>query len=47
MLSGLEVRVGKADEDLGELGLPEEVGEELHRVCSDAGNVLIHVVRVL
>ena len=32
VLSGLEVRIGKADEDLPELSLGEEVGEELHAV---------------
>ncbi len=41
MLLGLEVRIGKADEDLAQLCLAEEVREELHRVGPDAGDVLI------
>lgn len=47
MFSGLEVRVGEADEDFGQLALLEEVWEKLHRVRPDTSHVLIHVVRVL
>lgn len=37
----LEVRVGETDEDLGQLCLFEEVGEELHAVGAEAADVLV------
>jgi hypothetical protein len=41
VLALLEVRVREAEEDFGELGLGEEVGQEFHRVGAQAGYVLI------
>lgn len=37
----LEVRVGEANEDLGELRLLEEIWEELHAVCAETADVLV------
>lgn len=34
------MRIGEAQEDLVELCLSEEVGQELHRVGTQAGDVL-------
>lgn len=41
VLPGLEVRIGEADEDLGQLAPGEEVGEEFHRVGAEGGDVLV------
>lgn len=41
MLAHLEVRVWKADEDLGELVTGEEVGEEFHGVTADHRDVFV------
>lgn len=41
MLALLEVGVWEAQEDFGELGFGEEVGEEFHCVGADAGYVLV------
>lgn len=41
MFSLLEMRVRKADEDLGKLVASKEVGEEFHGVGADGGNVLV------
>lgn len=40
-LAGLEVRVREAEEEAGEGGAREEVGQELHRVGAQRGDVLI------
>lgn len=37
------MRIGETEEDLGELGFAEEVGQEFHRVGSDAGDVLVEI----
>lgn len=34
------MRIGEAQEDLVELSLGEEIGQELHSVCTQAGDVL-------
>jgi hypothetical protein len=47
VFAGFEVRVGKADEDLAELTLAEEVGEELHGVGTETGGILVGTSRVL
>lgn len=41
MFSCLEMWVGEADEDFGELALLEKVGEELHRVGSEYSGVAV------
>lgn len=41
MLAHLEVRVWKADEDLGELVTGEEVGEEFHGVAAEHRDVFV------
>ena len=41
MLAHFKVRVREADEDLGELVLGEEVGEEFHRVAAECGDVFV------
>lgn len=41
MLAGLEVRVREAEEEAGEGGAREEVGQEFHRVGAQRGDVLI------
>lgn len=41
MFAGFEVRVGEAEEDFGELGFVEEVGEEFHGVAAEGGDVLV------
>lgn len=41
VLPCLKMRVREAEEDLGKLTSFEEVGEEFHRVCADAGDVLV------
>lgn len=41
VFAGFEVRVGEAEEDFGELGLREEVGEEFHGVAAQGGYVLV------
>lgn len=41
VLAGLEVRVRKAEEEPGERGARDEVGEKFHRVGSERGDVLI------
>lgn len=43
MLARLEMGVGKTKEDLLQLGLGEEVGQEFHRVGAEAGEVLVCV----
>lgn len=47
MLSRLEVRVGKANEDFAQLVLFEEIGQELHGICPDACRVLEHLLVIL
>lgn len=39
MFAGFEVRVGEAEEDFGEAGAGEEVGEEFHGVGAEGGDV--------
>lgn len=39
MLAHLEVWIGEADEDLGELVAGEEVGEEFHGVAAERRDV--------
>lgn len=34
------MRIGEAQEDLVELSLGEEIGQELHRVGAQAGDIL-------
>ena len=41
VLPGLEMRIRETEEDLRQLGLAEEVGQELHRVGPHAGDVLV------
>ncbi len=41
MLAGFEVGVWEAEEEGGELGLVEEVGEEFHGVGAEDGDVLV------
>ncbi len=41
MLPGLEMRVGEAEEEVRELAAVENVGEELHGVGAEDGDVLI------
>lgn len=41
VLAHFKVRVREADEDLGELVLGEEVGEEFHRVAAECGDVFV------
>ena len=41
MLPNLEMRVGEAKKDLGELMFDEEVGKEFHGVGAEAGDVLV------
>lgn len=41
VLARLEVRVREADEDLGQLVSGEKIGEELHRVGPESGDVLV------
>lgn len=41
VLAGLEVRVGKAEEEPCQGGAREEVGQEFHRVGAQRGDVLI------
>ena len=41
VFSGFKVRVGEAEEDFGELGFVEEVGEEFHGVGAEDGDVLM------
>ena len=41
MLAGLEVRVREAEEEMGERGAGEEVGEEFHGVGAEGGDVLV------
>lgn len=47
VLSGFEVRIGEADEDLAELPLLEKVGQKFHRVRSQAGRILVRPALVL
>ncbi len=47
VFAGFEMRVREAEEDGGELGEGEVVGEEFHGVGAEGGNVLISVGRVL
>ena len=44
VLARLEMRIGKADKDLAQLAAPEEVGEELHRVGAEGGDVVVAAV---
>ena len=46
MLARFEMRVREAEEDAGQLGAPEEVGQELHRVGAQGGDVLVFRGRV-
>ena len=41
MLASFEVRIWEAQEQLAKLALPEKVRHELHRIRSDAGQVLV------
>lgn len=41
MLARFEVRVGEAEENFGEGGLGEEVGEEFHGVGAESGDVVV------
>ena len=41
MLAGFKVGVGEAEEEVGELGAGEEVGEEFHGVGAVGGDVLV------
>ena len=41
MLPSFEMRVWEAEEDLGKLTFSEEVGEELHRVGPETGDILV------